>query len=180
MDDSADWLRSRPARVLLAAALALSLILGAAFVVLGDQPAEAPVVQGEALTDEQAADQVVDAARVVVAAAGLKDAAGGYSFLSCSTGDGPPYQAVLHLTFALPQQGSARYLDGVAAAMTARGWRESPAAAEHFGHKLTAGGLMAELSRNTENRAVATLRMYGECRNTSDHRDDPAWTEVSL
>jgi hypothetical protein len=84
------------------------------------------------------------------------------------------------MTFALPQSNSARYLDDVAAAMVESGWTDT-AAGEHFGHKLSRDGLSALLNRSSDDRAFATIRLYGECRNMSDHHDDnPAWTEVPL
>ncbi len=65
--------------------------------------------------------------------------------------------------------------------MIADGWADAPAKAEHFGRKLTNGGVTAVLQRNLDDPTFATMRLYGECRNTADHRnDDPAWTEVSL
>ena len=65
--------------------------------------------------------------------------------------------------------------------MIADGWANAPATAEHFGRKLTSDGVTAVLQRNVDDVGFATVRIYGECRNTTDHRNDsPAWTEVSL
>ena len=85
------------------------------------------------------------------------------------------------MSFHLPQSDWARYLNEVASAMIADGWVDAPAKAEHFGRKLTRDGVTAVLQRNVDDTAFATMRLYGECRNTADHRNDnPAWTEVSL
>ncbi|MCT7661890.1 hypothetical protein [Mycobacterium deserti] len=181
MNDSTHWIRTRQSRALIGAALAMSLALGAAFVAVNDPPPDAPAQHGAALSDAQAAAQVVDAAREIVATAGLREATGGYTFMSCSTGDEPPYQAALYMSFAVPQATSAQYLDGVASAMAADGWAVSAVVGEHFGHKLTLGGVISDISRNPEKPGFATMRLYGECRNIADHRDDnPAWTDVSL
>ena len=85
------------------------------------------------------------------------------------------------MSFSLPHSDWARYLNEVAAAMIADGWTDAPTKAEHFGRKLTKGGVIAVLQRNLDDPTIANMRLYGECRNAADHRnDDPAWTEVSL
>jgi hypothetical protein len=175
------WLTSTQSRSLLWTALVLSLVLGVALVVVDRHEAD-PVGQfGAPLTDEQAIEQVVGSARRIVAAAHLQDAAGGYSFVSCATQNGPPYQVALYMNFTLPQSDWIRYLDEVASAMVVDGWADAPAKAEHFGRKLTKGGVTAVLQRNVDDPTSATMRLYGECRNTGDHRhDNPAWTEDTL
>jgi hypothetical protein len=173
-----EWIRSRQSTALLWAALTLCLLLGVAVVVVNEPVAQTPGLHAEPLTDEQAAAQVVDAARQIVAAAHLRQPAGGYAYFSCKNADEPPYQASLYLNFDLPQD-NWRYLDDVAAAMAAHGWVPAPTAAEHFGHKLTRAGVTSVLYRQDARADVATMRLYGECRNTTDHRaDNPAWTEV--
>ncbi len=85
------------------------------------------------------------------------------------------------MSFTLPQSDWVHYLDEVASAMIADGWTDAPTKAEHFGRKLTNGGVIAVLQRNLDDPTNANMRLYGECRNATDHRnDDPAWTEVSL
>jgi hypothetical protein len=65
--------------------------------------------------------------------------------------------------------------------MIVSGWVDAPAQAEHFGRKLTKGGVTAVLHSNLDDPTFATMRLYGECRNVEDHRNDnPAWTEVRL
>lgn len=178
MPDRGDWLRSRQSTTLLWAALVLCLLLGVAFVVVNEPVVQAPRQYAEPLPDERAAAQVVDAARQIVAAAQLQRPAGGYAFVSCKNVDEPPYQAVFHLNFTLLQD-NWRYLDDVAATMAEHGWAQAPTAAERFGHKLTKDGVTSVLHRQDDD--VAVLRLYGECRNTGDHRDDnPAWTDVSF
>lgn len=176
-----DWIRTPESRRLMWAALVLSLVLGVVLVVVDRQEADVRSQVGVPLTDEQAVEQVVGSARKVVDAARLQDATGGYSFVSCATQNGPPYQAALYMSFTLLHSDWARYLNEVASAMIADGWTDAPTKAEHFGRKLTSGGVTAVLQRNPDDPTNATMRLYGECRNTTDHRnDDPAWTEVSL
>jgi hypothetical protein len=163
------------------AALLLSLVLGVTLVVVDRHEAGAGGQAVVPLTDEQSVEQVVGSARQIIAAAQLQDATGGYSFVSCATANGPPYQSALYMSFTLPHSDWARYLNEIASAMVAVGWSDAPAKAEHFGRKLTSSGVTAVLQRNLDDPTNATMRLYGECRNTADHRNDnPAWTEVSL
>jgi len=181
MSSAGGWIRTPAARMLLWAALVLCLALGAGFVVVHRPLDQVPGPHATPLSDAAAVAQVVDAARQVVADARLRQATGGYTFMSCTGDDDPPYQVALYLTFALPENGSARYLADVADTMTAHGWAPSAAVEEHFGHKLSRDGVTAVLYRTRGDRHSATMRMYGECRATTDHRDDnPAWTEVRL
>lgn len=176
-----DWVSSPRARGLLWAALVLSLVLGSALVVVDRHEAHVADRQFASITDEQAARQVVDAAKRIVAVAHLQDASGGYTFVSCAGENEAPYQAAFYMSFKLPHSDWDRYLDDVASAMIVDGWLDAPTKAEHFGRKLTGAGVAAVLQRNVDDPAFATMRLYGECRNTTDHRNDnPAWTEVSL
>lgn len=180
MSARGDWLRSRSARGLLWATLLMCLALGAGVLTV-DGTDRSPSEGAPPLADDQAVAQVVTAARRIVAVAELQKPSGGYSFQSCSTADEPPYQAVLHATFALPQYDPARYVHEVAEAMTADGWTPSPVVGERFGAKLTRAGVTALISREGTDTPSATLRLYGECRNWGSHRDDdPVWSEVGL
>lgn len=155
----------------------MCLGLGAGVVLLTDP--EPPGRPAAVLGDDAAATQVVTAARRVVATARLQQPAGGYAFLSCRSDDGPPYQAVLHMRFAVPQRNSAQYLDRVAANLIADGWVMAAAEAEHFGVKLTTADLTAVLEREPSTPDSATIRLYGACRVMGDHRDDdPVWTDI--
>ncbi|OBB46628.1 MULTISPECIES: hypothetical protein [unclassified Mycobacterium] len=175
----ADQLRSRPSRLLLWAALAMCLALGAAVVITG--LGERPLRPAATITDDEAAAQVVTAARRVIATARLQHPAGGYAFMPCGAEEGPPYQAVLHMTFTVPQRNSAGYLDGIAAALVDDGWVRSGAEGDHFGITLTRSGMTALLTHETRQAGSATMKLYGECRVDGDHSDDdPAWTDVTL
>lgn len=179
---SAGWLRSSAAKALILAALLISLTLGSGFVVINSPPDVATSLLGGAppLTDRQAADQVVDSARQIVKAADLREVSGSYVFLSCTSLHDPPYQAAAYLNFALPETNSVKRLQGVARAMVSDGWREAQAMGEHFGMKLTKRGVTATFHQNPDDPRFAVLRIYGECRNTSDHRsDNPAFTDIS-
>jgi hypothetical protein len=180
MDNLGSRMRSPLAMALLWAALAMSVVLGTGFVVV-NRTTGPPDTTAGSLTDEQAAAQVVDSARQIVAVTRLEQATGGYAFVSCTNEKDPPYQAVLNMSFHLPQANSVRYLRDMASAMIAGGWTKAPTTGEQFGQKLTRDGVTSEFHRSPNDRDFAIMRLAGECRSTSDHRhDDPAWTEVRL
>ena len=83
-------------------------------------------------------------------------------------------------TSALPETNSVKRIREVAAAMVAHGWQQAPAMGEHFGLKLTKDGVTSTFHENPDDRRFATMHIYGECRNTSDHRNDnPAFTDIT-
>jgi hypothetical protein len=171
------WLRTSRALALLLAALFIPLVLGTAFVVINDAPTRDVAAP---LTDDQARDQVVDSARQIVTVAGLRDATGGYGFLSCVNEHDPPYQAAVYLNFQLSGPNAVEQVRQIAVAMMRHGWRQAPSLGEHFGKKLTKDGVTAVFHRNLNDRGFGTMRIYGECRNITDHRNDnPAWTEIA-
>jgi hypothetical protein len=181
MNGSGGWIRSPQSLALLWATLTITLVLGACVVALAQPAMVTPDRTGVALSDERAAAQVVDSAKQIVAAARLSDATGGYSFVSCANESDPPYQAAFYMSFRLPEGDSAKYLGEVASTMAATGWTVSPAEGEHFGYKLTKDGVTSVFYRTPGHREFATMRLYGECSNTSDHHNDnPAWTEVAI
>ena len=50
---------------------------------------------------------------------------------------------------------------------------------ESFGRKLTRDGVTTTFQRNVDKADFGTMRIYGECRNMADHRNDnPAWTDI--
>ena len=173
-------LRSPRSGVLLLAALVVVVAVGVGLLWLSNRGADEVHLQGEPMTDAQAAGQVLASAKQIVSVARLQDPTGGYAFVSCKNETEPPYQVAVYMNFRLPQNNSIKYLGDIAASMVAHGWTRAPAMGEHFGQKLTRDGVTAIFYRSGNNADFATMRLYGECRNTADHRNDnPVWTEVS-
>ena len=173
--------KNRSSVTLLCGVLLVSLVLGASFLAVNRSgPSGAPSKPADPLTDDQAAAQVVDSAKEIVRVAQLREATGGYIFVSCKNEHDPPYQAAVYMNFQLPHVNSVKYLREVAADMVAHDWKEAPTMGEHFGKKLTKDGATAVFYRNPDDLDYGTMRLYGECRNMTDHRNDnPAWTEVT-
>jgi len=181
MNSRDGWLRSpRSVVVLVLAAVCTAVVVAAAMVFLRNPGADAVRLQGEPMTDAAAAGQVVAAAEQIVRMAQLNGATGGYAFVSCKNKTEPPYQVALYMNFRLPQSNSVKYLRDIAATMVSNGWTRAATTGEHFGQKLTNDGVTAIFYGNVNDTDVGTMRLYGECRITADHRNDnPVWTEVS-
>jgi hypothetical protein len=166
--------------VLVLAALVMALGLASGVQWFIDRRAGEVHLQGAPMTDAQAADQVLASAKQIIDTAKLQNTTGGYAFVSCKNANEPPYQVAAYLNFRLPQNNSVKYLRDVAASMSANGWTLAMAMGEHFGQKLTKDGVTAIVYREGADAQFATLRLYGECRNIADHRNDnPVWREVT-
>jgi hypothetical protein len=181
MSSNLTWIRSSTARALIWAALLMALTLGGAVLAVRQPVPATPDAHAAPMTDGQAVAQVVDSAKQIVDVAHLQQASGGYSFVSCTNESDPPYQVALYMSFQLPQVNPAGYLYDVTAAMVAAGWTRASTAGENFGQKLTRAGVTSTFYRTLSEPDFATMRLYGQCRATADHRNDnPVWTEVGL
>ena len=173
-------LRSPRSVVLLLAALVTALAVVAGLLWLSDRGADGVPLQGEPMTDAQAAGQVVASAKQIVSTAQLHDAAGGYAFVSCKNENEPPYQVAIYMTFRLPQSNSVKYLRDIGASMVAHGWTPAGVDGRALRPEADQDGVTAIFYRSVNDMGFATMRLYGECRNTADHRNDnPVWTEVT-
>lgn len=173
MDSS--LLRSKPVLLLIAASLLTALILGVLMVVSRIYRAEpAPAAVGVPLTDDQTRQQVLEPARQFVGAGKMTAVTAGYLLSSCSGEEEPPYQGMVYLNFDVPSVAQTRaYFTEIARAMTARGWREGLPPGRHpGGHTLVKDGLYAVYYRDPDVSGRGLLKVYGECRNMTDHRLD--------
>src|SRR5208283_1349963 len=90
-----EWLRSGQVRVLIAAALAVSLLLGGGFLLvdrLHSTPSDVLDHPVNPVTDDQSKAQVVESAKHIVTLTGLRTSLAGYLLMSCKDRDDPPYQ----------------------------------------------------------------------------------------
>ena len=168
-------LRSRQVRLLIAAALMCSLMLGVAFVVvhrvydLRGIAAAAPP-----LSDEQARRQVIEPGRQFIDAGSLQVDTATYVLMSCSGEDLPPYRGRAYLTFEVPSvtQTRAVFAD-LARAMSAQGWRVGTRPGRHpEGWTLVRNGVIAAYYRHSDLPDRGVLQIDGECRNMNDHQQD--------
>lgn len=178
-------MRTRNIRVLVAVALAVPLLLGTAFVAverLHPAPAAALEHPVDPVSDDQSRAQVVQSAQHVVTVAGLPTTSAGYTFMSCKDRDDPPYQGAIYLTFAVPAAAQAdTYLAGVAAKLAEKGWSEGLPPNNHALAKIfTKDAVTVVIYRHDDDPRLGVLRVYGQCRNMSDHRGDATtWTDIT-
>jgi hypothetical protein len=180
-----EWLRSKPVRALIAATLAVSLLLGGAFLLvdrLHSTPSDALDHPANPVTDDQSEAQVVESAKQVVALVGLQTASAGYALMSCKDRDDPPYQGAIYLTFALP--AAARpdtYFSTIAPTLVTHGWTEGIPPNDHpFAKILSKDGVTVIVYGQSDEPSLGVARVYGQCRNVNDHRKDAtAWIDVT-
>jgi hypothetical protein len=182
---AATVLRSRPAVLLIAAALLVSFVLGLSFVALHhfrDMRGAAVDPVAQPLTDEEAKAQVLRPAREIVGTGKLKSVSASYLLMSCTNADEPPYQGAIYLNFDVPDVlATPKYFDSIATAMTAGGWAEAMPPNRHPGGRtFTRDGVTVIYFRTDDASNRATMQIYGECRNTTDHRrDTTGWVDVT-
>jgi hypothetical protein len=180
-----EWLPPEQIRLLIAAALAVSLLLGGTFLLVGrfhSTPSDVLDHPANPITDAQSQAQVVESARQIVTLTGLRTASAGYALMSCKDRDDPPYQGAIYLTFFLPDTARAdTYLPGVGATLVGHGWTEGLGPNNHaFAKTLSKDAVTVVIYRLDEDPGLGVLRVYGQCRNMNDHRHDTtAWVDVT-
>ena len=125
---------------------------------------------------------MVESAQQIVTLAGLQTTSAGYLLMSCKNRDDPPYQGAIYLTFALPAgAGADTYFPDHRGALVTDGWAEGLPPNDHmFGRTLSKDAVTAIVYRDSDDPNLGVLRVYGECRNMNDHRNDTTgWIDVT-
>ncbi|OBH12534.1 hypothetical protein A5695_16305 [Mycobacterium sp. E1747] len=149
---------------------------------LHSMPADALDHPASPVSDDQSRAQVVESAQDVVAAAALWTSSAGYSLMSCKNRDDPPYQGAVYLTFAVPAATQAEtYFARIATTLATHGWTEGLPPNNHaFAKALTKNAVTVIVYRHDDEPTVGVLRVYGQCRNVTDHHADAtAWTDIT-
>ncbi|BBX96785.1 putative lipoprotein LppJ [Mycobacterium lacus] len=124
------------------------------------------------LTDDQTMAQVIEPAKQIVAAADLQGVSGGFSFASCNDQGDPPYMGWVSMSFLLHGEPDA-YFQQVRAAMRSHGWNDGAPPGQHFhGTTLHKNGVTANMSFVPSDHSYGQINLYGQCRNTTNHRND--------
>ncbi len=137
---------------------------------------------GPAASDEQTKTEVVEQARRIVAIGRLQQPTAGYLLMSCKNRDDPPYQGAVYMNFTLPADANVpTYFRTLAAAMVAHGWSEGLPPNQHlFGRTLTKDGVTAILYRDSDSSNRGVARIYGRCRDMTNHRGDTTgWVDIT-
>ncbi len=180
-----EWLRSKRVRVLIAAALAVSLLLGGTFLLvdgLHSTPSDALDHPADPVTDDQSEAQVLESAKQIVALTGLRTTSAGYALMSCKDRVDPPNQGAIYLTFALPAAARAdTYLPTIAATLVTHGWTEGIPPNDHaFANIVSKDAVTAIVYRHDDDPGLGVARIYGQCRNVNDHRrDTTTWIDIT-
>jgi hypothetical protein len=179
------WYRSTAARALLAAALTMSLLLASVVVLVGklhSTPADTLDHPAHPVTDDQSENQVLEPAKQIVASAGLQRPTAGYSLMSCKNVSDQPYQGAIYLNFAVPTDvRTDTYFQRIADSMLRQGWREGlPPSRYTYGATLYRSEVTAIVYQDDNIPTIGVLRLYGQCRNTNNHRHDAtAWADIT-
>jgi len=180
-----NWLRSKPAVLLLAATFVMTITLGAGFIALHrfrDMRGAAVELPADPLSDQQSRLQVVDASTELVAAGRLKNPTASYLLMSCKNNDDPPYQGAIRLNFDIPGlKDTPKYFGDIATTITARGWVSQDLSGRGLGRPtFTKDGVTVIYYVGPDAHGRATMQIYGECRNITDHRGDTTgWTDIT-
>lgn len=157
--------------------LAVAVAAGVMFLMARRDAASRPT---RPLDDAQSKAQVLGPAREIVGVAGLHVVSASYILMSCTNETDPPYQGAIYVTFDLPDASS--YLDQVAADLISRGWRATPQPVNALPGTTTVSKdtVTATLHRDPDRRGEGVMKIYGECRNIVDHRNDTTgWVDVA-
>jgi len=185
MTERAPWLRSSAATGLLAATFVVTLTLSAGFIGLHrfrDMQGAAVAPPANPMSDQQSKLQVLDAARELATAGRLKQTRASYLLMSCQNASDPPYQGAIRLNFAIPGlKDTPQYFGDMATAFTTSGWaNQNPAGQTQARPTFTKDGVTAIYFADPDTAGRATMQIYGECRNVTNHRGDPTgWVDVT-
>lgn len=176
-------LRSKPAILLLAATFVLTITLGSGFLALHtfrDMRGAAFDPPAVPMSDEQSRQQVLGASRELIAAGHLKNVAGSYLLMSCKNSADPPYQGAIRLNFDIPGlKDTPKYFGNIASSLVAHGWTDQNPGGQGR-PTFTKDGVTVIYYIDSDTHGRATMQVYGECRNTTDHRGDATgWSNVT-
>lgn len=141
------------------------------------------------LSDDQAMAQVIEPAKQIIKVAGLDDPSGGFYLGSCNDQGDPPYRGVVEMSFKWPPDGSKGhpaevdgnvYFSQLAATMVAHGWSDGPPPGSHpYGRVINKDGVMAIMSQSPSS-GRGSIKLYGECRDMTDHHGDDMTTGFDI
>jgi len=131
------------------------------------------------MTDGQTKAQVIEPAKQIVAAADLQGVTGAFSFASCNDQGDPPYQGTVTISFLLHGDPDA-YFQQVRAALSSHGWSEGAPPGQHYhGTTLNKNGVTANIGYLPSDHTYGQIILYGECRNTANHKGEGRWIDIT-
>jgi hypothetical protein len=135
-------------------------------------PPKEPV---ETLSNEDTMKQVIEPARQIVKTAGLQGVFAGFSYEACNDQGEPPYRGRIDASFEIPKDVEPqKYVDQVAKTMVQHGWIDGPPPGNRaFGTLIHTPEVWVILSPHPVAKEDGALRVFGQCRNMVNHREDP-------
>ena len=133
------------------------------------------------MPDPASMQQVIDPAKEFVILNNLQNVSGTFGWVACGGQDEALYYGEARVYFGLPKDmDSQRYVRKIAHMMVSHGWADRPVQGDRsFGTLLHTNEVRAIITGgNTSDPETGQIQLLGECRNTTDHRDDS--TAVSI
>lgn len=127
------------------------------------------------MPDPASMQQVIDPAKEFVILNNLQDVSGTFGWVACGDQDQALYYGEARVYFGLPKDmDSKRYVGKIAQMMVSHGWSDRPAQDDRsFGTLLHTNEVRAIITGgNANDPETGQIQLLGECRNTTDHRDD--------
>jgi hypothetical protein len=132
-------------------------------------------------SDEQSRAEVVDAARQLVQAADLRITYASFQWEWCNDQGEPPFHGRVDLAWEVPAGTTSVAVSKQIAATAAQqpGWASGPPPGfQPAGDVVHKGGVMAVIGPGNYPERGA-VRIFGECRNMNDHRDDNRIVDIT-
>jgi hypothetical protein len=162
---------------------ALAGVVAAVAAGCGSAPsAQSSAPSFEPMPDPASMQQVILPAREFVILNRLQDVIGTFGWVDCGGQDGPLYSGEVHLSFLFPGGvGEDRYLAQMQKMMVSHGWLDTPLKeGAPAGTVLHTNEVRAEITGpSSDDSERGTIRLSGECRNTTDHREHSAEIDIT-
>ena len=134
------------------------------------------------MPDQASIQQVIDPAKEFVVLNQLQDVTGSFGWVACGGQNEPRYYGEVRMFFLLPKDiDGKQYVRQIAKMMVSHGWMDGPAAADRsFGTLLHTNEVRAAITGgDSVYRETGKIRLSGECRNITDHREHSVAVDIT-
>ena len=134
------------------------------------------------MPDQASIQQVIDPAKEFVVLNQLQDLTGTFGWVACGGQNEALYYGEVRLFFLLPKDiDQKQYIRKIAKMMVSHGWMDGPAEGDRsFGTLLHTNEVRAVVTGgDSVDRETGKIRLSGECRNTTDHREHSTAVDIT-
>jgi hypothetical protein len=134
------------------------------------------------MPDQASIQQVIDPAKEFVVLNQLQDVTGSFGWVACGGQNEALYYGEVRLFFLLPKDiDEKQYIRQMAKMMVSHGWMDGPAQGDRsFGTLLHTNEVRAAITGgDAVDRETGKIRLSGECRNTTDHREHSTAVDIT-